>query len=184
MRIVFLRHAHAAHNAANDLYGHDGVYESEEYRDALLSDKGHAQAARTVLPHQPQRIYSSPLRRCIQTVRGFAPHTPIILEDGLIERQCNHPCNRRSSLSTIEATAANLDTSRLLHAAMKVVHETDEMFIRRVKKALYEIVTESQRNGYETILVVTHWDLMRTVFGVIVDNCETYTIDARSSEFI
>lgn len=184
MRVIFLRHAHAAHNAAHDLYGHNGVYESEEYRDALLSDKGHVQAARTVLPHQPQRIYSSPLRRCIQTVRGFMPIAPIILEDGLIERQCNHPCNRRSSLSTIEATSTHLDTSRLVDVPIHVVHETDETFIRRVRKSLHEIVAESERHGYETILIVTHWDVMRTVFKIIVGNCETYMIDANSAEFI
>ena len=39
MRILLLRHGHAKHNEAKDLYG-EHVYESYEYQDSELTEKG------------------------------------------------------------------------------------------------------------------------------------------------
>jgi broad specificity phosphatase PhoE len=174
MRITFLRHGHAAHNQGKDEHG-DVAYTWEIYRDALLTEKGRRQARAVSLPVKPDRVYSSPLRRCIQTVREFLPEMRIYLHDGLIERQCDHPCNKRSSIETIADSSHNLDTSRLCSNPSHA-HEDEHTVHKRFQSALYEIVKESEVAGAEHILIVTHWDLLRIVFQRKLDNCETMAL--------
>lgn len=174
MRITFLRHGHAAHNQGKDDHG-DVAYTWEIYKDALLTEKGKTQARAVSLPLKPDRVYSSPLRRCIQTVREFLPDMRIYLHDGFIERQCDHPCNRRSSIETIEKTSHNLDTSRLC-SKPSYAQEDAYAVQRRFQSALYEIVKESESAGAQHILIVTHWDLLRIMFQRNLDNCETMAL--------
>ncbi len=182
MRITFLRHGHAAHNQGKDDHG-DIAYTWEIYKDALLTEKGRRQARAVSLPVKPDRVYSSPLRRCIQTVREFLPDTRIHVHDGLIERQCDHPCNRRSSIETIAKTSHNLDMSRVC-SNHSHAHEDAHAVQRRFQSALYEIVKESEEAKATHILIVTHWDLLRIMFQRNLDNCETYCLDAGPSFFL
>jgi broad specificity phosphatase PhoE len=182
MRITFLRHGHAAHNQGNDEHG-EVAYTWEIYRDALLTEKGRRQARAVSLPVKPDRVYSSPLRRCIQTVREFLPEMRIYLHDGLIERQCDHPCNKRSSIETIADTSHNLDINRLCSNPSHA-HEDEHTVHKRFQSALYEIVKESEAAGAEHILIVTHWDLLRIVFQRKLDNCETYCLESAPSFFL
>ena len=175
---MFLRHAHAEHNAASDEHG-EIAYTWEKYADALLTEKGKYQARNVVLPVKPDRVYSSPLRRCIQTIREFIPEDRIYLRDGLIERQCDHPCNRRSDIKTIQKTSHNIDFSRLQAEIIVLEEEDDDALVTRAKTTLEEIVRDAENAKASNILIVTHWDYMRTLFDKNLSNCEVYCVEAR-----
>ena len=69
MKIYFIRHGHADHNAAFDEQQNTDVYASHKYRHSGLTSKGIGQIEAVKLPEKPQRVYCSPLKRCIQTAR-------------------------------------------------------------------------------------------------------------------
>lgn len=180
MRVTFLRHGHAEHNEAHESHG-DIVYTWNIFQDALLTDKGREQASQVSFSHVPDRVYSSPLRRCIQTARGILPHSLIHVHDGLIERQCDHPCNRKSDLSAILQVCYNLDVSRVSDTLPHIDNESDSELRRRARKVMYEILSES--NEHSHILIVTHWDFLRMLLGKEFGNCETYDLEDVSPSF-
>lgn len=177
MRILFIRHAKAKHNEAAEIYG-ELAYFSEMYRDSPLTHEGRMQARRVRLPFVPNKVYSSPLRRCIQTADEILhPSTELILLDELIERQGHHPCNIRSSLREIYDMRNNLDTTllseRYLHHTDMSERESYEKLGKRVLSATQRIIKESQPN--DNILIVTHWDVIKSISGKEdIKNCEFY----------
>lgn len=180
MRITFLRHGHAQHNEAHEIHG-DVVYTWNIFHDALLTDKGREQARGVSFSHIPDRVYSSPLRRCIQTARGACPDALIHVHDGLLERQCDHPCNRKSNLSTIIQVSYNLNVSHVSDALSHIENESDDELRSRARQTVYEILCESA--GLSHVLIVTHWDYLRMLFGKEFANCETYSLEDVSPSF-
>jgi broad specificity phosphatase PhoE len=174
MRITFLRHGHAEHNEAHETHG-DIVYTWNIFHDALLTEKGLDQASHVVLSHSPDRVYSSPLRRCIQTARGACPDGFIHVHDGLIERQCDHPCNRKSNISTILQVSYNLDISHVSDSLPYIDNESDCELRNRARKTIYEILCESADASH--VLIVTHWDFLRMLLGKELENCEMYVLE-------
>lgn len=177
MKVCFLRHAQATHNAAALEHG-ECAYESWEYQDALLTPHGHAQAAAIQLPFKPDRVYSSPLRRCIQTARAAAPSAIIHLYDGLIERQGQHPCNVRADKHFISAFDSSLNSDTLNDVYVHPFHhrETDEEVRVRATSALTRIYEDAAHAGASQILVVTHWDVLKVLFDVDVKNAHTHVV--------
>jgi 8-oxo-dGTP diphosphatase len=78
--LLLVRHAHAG--SRKDWHGED--------RKRPLSAKGQAQATGLIemlQPWSPQRVLSSPFRRCVQTVEPLASHSGLEVEpvEGLAE---------------------------------------------------------------------------------------------------
>jgi broad specificity phosphatase PhoE len=178
MKVCLLRHAQATHNAAAAAHG-ESEYESWEYEDALLTPLGHTQASNVILPFMPDRIYSSPLRRCIQTARALTDtNTNIYLYDGLIERQGHHPCNLRSHKSGIIEFDTYTNTDNIDHVYNHTFshRETDEEVRMRASHTLSEIYADAARAGATQILIVTHWDVLKVLFNADVKNAQTHLI--------
>lgn len=178
MKVCFLRHAQATHNAAAAARG-ESEYESWEYEDALLTPLGHTQASNVILPFVPDRIYSSPLRRCIQTARATTDtKTNIYLYDGLIERQGHHPCNVRSHKAAIKAfdLYTNTDSIGITYSHEFAHRETDAEVHARASASLSEIYADAARAGATQILIVTHWDVLKVLFNADVKNAQTHLI--------
>jgi len=178
MKVCFLRHAQATHNAAAAAHG-ESEYESWEYKDALLTPLGHTQVSNVILPFVPDRIYSSPLRRCIQTARALTDTKTIIyLYDGLIERQGHHPCNLRSHKSGIIEfdTFTNTDNIEITYNHVFSHRETDAEVYARASASLSDIYADAARAGATQILIVTHWDVLKVLFNADVKNAKTFVI--------
>ena len=178
MRVCFLRHAQAEHNAATLRLG-SVACESWDYKDALLTPLGHAQAAAVILPFVPDHVYCSPLRRCIQTIRHALPTTPLILHDGLLERQGQHPCNVRDSKSNLVSFDEFLDFSLLPdethnYAYPFEIREPHDALKKRVMAAFEEIYVHAGAARATKILIVGHCDAFDSALGVRLKNTELY----------
>jgi broad specificity phosphatase PhoE len=114
INLYFVRHGYATHNEGYDLYG-EIAYFDEKYRDSLLTIKGKEQADNLQTVFQNIKIdlvYSSPLRRCIETMERALPtyNDIVYLDDRLIEALCEHPCNKRHDKEEIKSIKKlNLD---------------------------------------------------------------------------
>ena len=105
MKLHFIRHGHAEHNAAYEKTQDKSVYRSLDYKDSHLTEKGVQQIKEVELPVYPprkmDRVYSSPLTRCIETSRLLVGERNILhLHDGLMETQGPFPCNWRPDIDT------------------------------------------------------------------------------------
>ena len=80
--LILVRHGFSVANKENYFAGHT---------DIPLADVGFEQAKRVCdyvcKNYKPDKVYSSPLLRCVQTVEGISTtlSIPLILDDGLIE---------------------------------------------------------------------------------------------------
>lgn len=178
MKVCFLRHAQATHNAACLVCG-PIAYESWEHEDALLTPLGNSQAKAVKLPFIPDRVYCSPLRRCIQTIRPSLPNATLILHDGLLERQGQHPCNVRGSKTFLRTFDPFLDLTLLPenHLYPFPTRESLEDLRRRVASTLSEIYENARLQNAKQILIVGHCDAFDSVLGLRLKNTETHVID-------
>ena len=86
---VFIRHAQGYHNADGKIRG-DLAYNDSKNIDAMLTEYGIKQAISNNLGNETfDEIYSSPMRRCKQTLLCIYPISqslPVIVDDRLIEQ--------------------------------------------------------------------------------------------------
>lgn len=178
MKVCFLRHAQGTHNAACLLQG-PLACESWEHKDAPLTPLGHIQASAVTLPFVPDRVYCSPLRRCIQTIRPALPFATLILHDGLLERQGQHPCNVRGSKTFLHTFDSNLDLRNLpeTHSYPFQIRESHESLRLRLTAALTDIYKDAAAAGAASILIVGHCDAFESVLKYRLKNTETYVIE-------
>lgn len=169
MKVAFLRHGHAVHNEAYERNG-DSAYENPEYKDGVLTEKGRFQAACVQLPFVPDCVFSSPLRRCLQTASIVAPDAPIYAIDELVERQCNHPCNTKSPRAVLEDYVPRLNLDGVSDSYPVPAHESDDELMTRGTEIFGRLFETGARN----ILIVGHWDFFRIVIGKEFKNCEVY----------
>lgn len=175
MKIYFIRHGHSEHNAAYERHKTKTVYRSHEYRYSTLTEKGIQQAKSVQLPESVQRVYCSPLKRCIETARHiFGNEETLFLHDGLVETQGPYPCNWRDSYEPY------LDGYNTAHLEKEYVptkiRETDEETKERAIQCLESIRKET--SNLNAIAVVTHNDWLESLFNRPFLNCEVYCVDA------
>ncbi|KAI2639072.1 phosphoglycerate mutase-like protein [Hypomontagnella submonticulosa] len=138
------------------------------WSDATLTEKDSAQNGAGVPP--PQRLYTSPLTRCLQTTSyayAGVPFKPIIRE-GLRERNGVHTCDRRSPRSWIRNNFPGFHIGRDLTENDDLwkpdQRETMEGVQGRVKAVLDEIFS----NETKTIISITaHSGLVRALYSVV-----------------
>jgi broad specificity phosphatase PhoE len=156
--------------------------DSATWLDASLTHTGEQQAteisslwssASTVPP--PQSIYTSPLRRCLQTTTlGFSPlltQTPPItptIKENLRERLGVHTCDQRSPKSWITSNYPNFRVEANFT-------EEDELWKTDYRETIDEHIVRSQevlRNIFENdrsqvVALVGHSGMSMAVFGAV-----------------
>jgi broad specificity phosphatase PhoE len=164
MKIHFIRHGHAEHNAAFDEQQTKEVYTSHAYRHSALTSKGIEQIEAVKLPEKPDRVYCSPLKRCIQTARIiFGNDELLYLHDGLIETQGPFPCNWRDWYDTF---AQSKDAINIYHLSETYVPSQVEEDMKAVKERAEPCLeTIKKEAGHlNSIAIVTHNDWLQSIF--------------------
>ena len=187
MKLYFIRHGHAEHNAAYDKLQDKSVYRSLDYKDSHLTAKGINQIKEVELPvklpRKMDRTYSSPLTRCIQTARILMGERAILhLHDGLMETQGPFPCNWRPDIDTFRNSLSYYilkDVEKQYTPYTKYyltnISETDEEMNHRATNTVEQIKKEC--SALDNILIVTHNDWLESLFGRPFKNGEIYCID-------
>lgn len=176
MRIHFIRHGHSDHNQAYDITHDTNVYKSFEYRHSHLTEKGKEQIRSIQLPEIPNRVYCSPLVRCIETARVlFGDKTILYLYDGLMETQGPFPCNWRDNYDVFIRSMKryNLVNISTTYYPSKV-EETAEQMKQRATLCFEAIKNDAK--DFESIVIITHNDWLESVFGRKFSNGEVYSI--------
>jgi len=187
MKLYFIRHGHAEHNAAFDEKQDKSVYRSFAYKDSHLTKKGIEQIKEVELPvklpRKMDRTYSSPLTRCIQTARLLMGERAILhLHDGLMETQGPFPCNWRPDIDTFRNSLSYYilkDVEKQYTPYTKYylsdISENDEEVKERATTTLEQIKNEC--SGLDNVLIVTHNDWLKSLFGRPFKNGEVYMIE-------
>jgi broad specificity phosphatase PhoE len=207
--LYFVRHGQALHNIAADMFG-DYAYFDPIYRDAELTEKGIAQAKGLQLffkRNPPDLIYSSSLRRCLQTLDNSLVNInninnmnmnmnmnsthDIIVDDRLIERCGQHPCNKRSDkqeLHNFINKPINIENvNEIIPWSNK--RETNEEIIHRGRDWYYNMLNLVRDNiNINRIVIYTHYEFLDTMLnnsalpfsskenGIPFSNCEVREI--------
>lgn len=187
MKVYFIRHGHADHNAAYDISQNKNVYRSFDYKDSNLTEKGVQQIKDIELPvkmpRKMDRVYSSPLTRCIQTARILVGEKTILhLHDGLMETQGPFPCNWRPDINALQNSLSYYilkDVEKEYKPYTKYyltnISETHEEIKKRALDTLEQIKKECY--DLDNILIVTHNDWLESLFKRPFKNGEIYCID-------
>jgi broad specificity phosphatase PhoE len=198
--LYFVRHGQALHNIAAEIFG-DYAYFDPIYRDAELTEKGIAQAKALQLffkRNPPDLIYSSSLRRCLQTldnslvnINNMNNMNNIIVDDRLIERCGQHPCNKRSDkqeLHTFINKPINIENVNE-NIPWPNKRETNEEIIHRGREWYYNMLDlVRENNNINRIVIYTHYEFLDTMLnnsalpfsskenGIPFSNCEVREI--------
>lgn len=177
MKVYFIRHGHSDHNAAFDKQQTKEVYTSHAYRHSALTTKGIEQIDAVKLPEKPQRVYCSPLKRCIQTARiVFGDEETLYLHDGLLETQGPFPCNWRDFYDTFAQSKDPINIYHLSYTYVPPQVEEDmEDLRKRAEACLSRIKKESKH--LDSIAIVTHNDWLESIFGRKFSNGEVYCVN-------
>lgn len=187
MKVYFIRHGHAEHNAAYDEKQDRSVYRSLDYKDSHLTEKGVQQIKEVELPVKlprgMDRVYSSPLTRCIETARLLVGDRTILhLHDGLMETQGPFPCNWRPDIDTFRNSLSyyilkdvNSSYTPYTKYYLTNIGETHEEVKERAIRTLEQIKSECA--GLDNILVVTHNDWLESLFGRPFKNGEVLCVE-------
>lgn len=200
MKIYLIRHGFAYHNLAYDEMG-TKAYNDPKYFDALLTPLGENQAkeaGKKLINIKFNRIYCSPLLRCIQTLDNLFPASKIImdtifnapkndlivLDDRIMESQ-TEICNKRHEKVEIEKFVMSnynkkFDLSNVeINYNFKV--ETELKFTNRIKSFISDI--SKIHNDEEVVLIVSHYSWLKKFFeiytgkGYEFNNCEIKIVD-------
>ena len=187
MKLHFIRHGHAEHNAAYDKTQDKSVYRSLDYKDSHLTEKGVQQIKEVELPVYPprkmDRVYSSPLTRCIETSRHLVGEKTILhLHDGLMETQGPFPCNWRPDIDTFRNSLSyyilkNINNTYTPYTKYYLTNigETHEEIKERAMATVEQI--KSDCAGLDNILIVTHNDWLESLFGRPFKNGEVLSVE-------
>ena len=182
MKFYFIRHGHADHNAAFDVKQDKSVYRSFDYKESHLTEKGIEQIKSINLPKM-DRVYSSPIIRCIETSRILVGENTILhLHDGLMETQGPYPCNWRPDFDTFlhsmqKYILVNVRYSYSPYTDYYIpnISEKWDELNTRASKTLEQIKKECA--DLENIMIVTHNDWLESFFGRPFINGEVYVVE-------
>jgi len=176
MKIYFIRHGHAEHNEGFEIYGNQ-AYMFETYRYASLTAKGIEQIKNISMDSSIQKIYSSPLKRCIETSRIiFGTKPTLYLYDGLMETQGPYPCNYRENYDVFIRTLGNYNLVNINEKYYPTnIDETKEELKKRAVKTLDDIKRDAK--DLENIAIVTHNDWLEVIFDRKFANGEVYIVE-------
>jgi broad specificity phosphatase PhoE len=187
MRIIFIRHAQAAHNADALIRG-DIAYHDPIHKDSSITELGKQQIAKgEPYTDSPDVIYCSPMRRCRQTLLTMYPafsESIVHLDDRLMETQGIAMCNRRSSRPDIlgiippqwNTTGIDVVNPFDLIKERYSLEESDMTEFADRIRAFTTYLLAKHRD--ETVLIMAHHDWIRTWYYIYKNvrispkNCE------------
>jgi len=179
MRIYLIRHGRAFHNEGFDKVG-PSAYHDIMYLDSRLVDTGHHQTIGKAWDINVQRVYCSPLFRCIQTARNmFGSSRRLYLEDGLIETKGPQPCNLRLGVNELGIRFNNITTAGVsaIDPVPQDKVETTDTLKTRADACFKSICEDAQRAGLTSIAIVTHHDWLHALTYKSFKNAEIVEID-------
>ena len=181
MRVFLIRHGFAYHNLAALKMG-DAAYSNPKYKDAKLTPIGINQAINA--GHKLKyiyfdKIYSSPLTRCIQTCmlilnenEFYDSSKVIFLDDKLLEEQGKHICNQRKNKFELKQYLSTEYMNKFDMTNIESNYLFNEESINKLKKRIDDFMYNLAKNCNEndTILIVTHYvwlfNLLEIITGV------------------
>ena len=178
MKIYFIRHGHAEHNLAFEKCG-SIAYDSFDYLYSKLTTKGETQIKNININNIIQKVYCSPLKRCIETSRILFGYSRLLyLYDGLIETQGPYPCNYREPYEEFlyYKNKYNLENINEKYIPSKIT-ESKTLLKERVINTYEAIKNDSIKNNLSYIAIVTHNDWLESLFGRPFSNGEVYIVD-------
>ena len=178
MKIYFIRHGHAEHNAGFEKYG-SIVYESFDYLYSKLTRRGEDQIKTINIHDIIQRVYSSPLKRCIDTSRLLFGHSKMLyLYDGLLETQGPYPCNYREPYDVFLCSNPkyNLENIKIRFTPL-TNHESMYSLKERATNTYEAIKQDAMNNNLTHIAIVTHNDWLESIFNRKFTNGEVYIVN-------
>ena len=161
------------------------AYFETRYRDAVLTQVGMRQAIKaTALLRcqglsQPDQIWVSPMRRAIQTANLMFPNAQhkFIADDRLLERQGVEPCCHRLELAELQQSEfgrmIDWDHSNIAENLPfdENQYEDEGVLAQRIMSVREVIHQEARQTGAKVIVVVSHHEAIKEVFGVSLFNC-------------
>jgi broad specificity phosphatase PhoE len=175
---VFFRHAQGYHNVDGKIRG-DLAYHDSKNMDAMLTEYGIKQALSYNLGNETfDEIYSSPMRRCKQTLLGIYPISqslPVIVDDRLIEQpQGRHISDKRLDKNDPSSYTPIRWNTQLVSNINPYTLDINKD-IRKMKE-FTKSVQDKYPNG--KVLVVTHGRWLHNWFMIYknetkwIENCE------------
>jgi probable phosphomutase (TIGR03848 family) len=154
-------------------------------RGITLDDRGLAQAeqlARRLAPLRPTAIYSSPLERCVETVRPLAAacRLSVVERDALIEMHAGSWTGK--PLARLRRTKAWSDVQRRPETFR--FPGGGESFAEARARALGELQTIAKRHRRGRVVVATHGDIVRVMLadlaGAPLERFQRIVVDTAS----
>ena len=179
-RFIFLRHGEAEHNVAFHEVGQT-AFTDPKYKDAKLTEKGLEQArevATKLTEYKILDIWSSPLKRCIQTtyeVFEEVSASNIYLHDNLIERLGGgHVCNDRKSKTEIQKDNGFLKTEFLPEFSPLWVERESTTSVHLRMRAFVLLLADLYDKYSEDwhVLIVSSSDAIASLTGKALKNAE------------
>lgn len=158
-RLHFIRHGLTSYNMEGRYLGR---------RDAPLSEEGKAQLEELREKYSypyAERVYSSPLLRCVQTALALYPQTELVVMDGLSEYDFGEFEGR-----TVEELAGDGRYQSWIESSMRTSPpggETGEGFASRISEALEGIFADMMAQGIEHAAVITHSGVIMTLLSAL-----------------
>lgn len=177
MKVTFIRHGFAEHNQGFLEKG-ESAYSSLQYRGSRLTQLGHKQTLKLMVPNA-DIVFVSPLTRCIETARNIFGYSQILyLSDGLLETQGPFPCNWREPKGLLDIKYTNVNTELLSpNYTLMQDRETKLHLQERAQQTMVYLISKSKSMKAKSIAVVTHNDWLEVIFGRGFENGEVYTIE-------
>jgi len=182
VKFIVIRHGEATHNVGAETEG-DSAYDNPAYRDAALTAKGITQASeagKAIATEYPKvaAIWSSPLRRCLQTAENVMasigyPADNLYVHDSLLERQGRgHICNTRSLTKDIRRAFPDFKTEFLPDCGPEWNGPEPRQSVMLRMIMLIEHLKRVYIGAEHPVLLVSHHDALFEVLGVSFKNAE------------
>ena len=179
MRIYLIRHGRAFHNEGFDKVG-PSAYRDTLYRDSKLTETGHRQTIGKAWKISVERVYCSPLFRCIQTARNmFGSYRRLYLEDGLLETKGPQPCNLRMGVNELGDRFNNITTTGVsaTDPVMDAEVEDSHILKKRADACFKSICEDGMKIGLTSIAIVTHHDWLEALTEKSFKNAEIFELE-------
>jgi len=187
VKFIVIRHGEATHNVGAEVEG-DSAYENPAYRDASLTAKGVNQtsaAGKAIAAEYPKvaAIWSSPLRRCLQTAENVMesvgyPADSLYVHDSLLERLGRgHICNTRALTKDIRGAFPDFKTEFLPDSGPEWNGPEPHQSVMLRMTMLIEHLKRVYAGAEHPVLIVSHHDAIFEVLGRSLKNAEFVVTD-------
>ncbi len=178
MKLILIRHGESVDDIL-DCYGGAADYPLSDSGKQTAEDVAHSLSEICV-----DKIYSSPLKRAIQTAEAInaLKQCGIIIEDGLKERNSYgvlSGCNKDDCkeiygylLAELNAKPGDFYSDELVLGAEPKIELN-----RRVRDALISIAMDALKNDYQSVVIVTHGNVTRSIYQEILNYKKKIDLD-------